>query len=310
MAAPAATAARPPSPVVASPPADAGWAMVVDRKNLMMLWLEEKLARHEITPAEADKMLDEQNAQAKLWTGPMKDGRSYYKLLQQIADDFGAWHAAKAEFTKSKAGHDLVIFKGRAGLRKITKGTRYRVDNAKMVKMQIGKPGIYAAAKESARFGIYFVVAADILQFLFSGSETLGQLLGNLTVDIPSVVIASAAGAAAGSFISSTAIGMTIVGGLACGPFLVAFAAGVVAAAVLFKIDDYFQLHQKLGRAYDAGLTKLGEVWHELGADARARFDQLARSRIVHDMRQDASVLATKLAYEADRVRGELIYLW
>ena len=72
----------------------------------------------------------------------------------------------------------------------------------------------------------------------------------------------------------------------------------------------YFHIHEKLSEAYDKGLAKLAEVWDKLGAEAKARFDQLAHSQVVHDMRQDADALAAKLAREADRVRGELVHLW
>ena len=299
----------PPAPAVSPPPSQGGWAMVVDGKNLLRLWLEEKIARHEMTPAESDKMLDEQEGKGKLWAGPVKDGRGYLDLLQKIGKDFGTWKNAKVTFTKSKAGHDLVIFKGKAALRKFTKGTRYRVDNVKMVEMQIGKPGIKAAARESARFGIYLVVAVDVADYFMRDDATLGQLLGNLTVDISSVMLASAIGAAAGSLVTSSAVGMAVVGGLACGPFLVAFAVGVLCGIVLYKIDEYFHIHQKLAELYDKGLAKLAEVWEKLGAEAQARFNQLAHSRIVHDMRQDAKMLAAKLARQADVIRGELSYL-
>ena len=284
--------------------------MIVDYKNLLRLWLEEKIARHEMTPTESDKLLDEQEGQGKLWTGPIKDGRGYFALMKKIADDFGSWSNAKVTFTKSKAGHDLVVFKGRAGLRKLTKGTRYRVDDARIVEMQIGKPGIRAAAKESARFGVYLVVAIDIADYVLRDKSTLGQLLGNLTIDIPSVMLASAIGAAAGSMLTSSTVGMAVVGGLACGPFLVAFAVGVIAGVALYKVDESFNLHEKLGDLYDKGLAKLAEVWRELGAEAQARFEQLAHSHVVHDLQNDASVLAAKLARQADRVSGELARLW
>lgn len=53
------------------------------------------------------------------------------------------------------------------------------------MELQIGKPGIRAAGKESARFGICLVVAVDVADYLLRGDSTLGQLLGSLTVDIP-----------------------------------------------------------------------------------------------------------------------------
>ena len=48
----------------------------------------------------------------------------------------------------------------------------------------------------------------------------------------------------------------------------------------------------------------------QAGTEAEGRFDQLARSQMVHDLRQDAQVLAEKLARRRDLIRGELVHLW
>ncbi len=286
-------------------------ALIVDEKNMLRLWLEEKVARRELTPVQADDMLQSQEAQGKLWTGPMKDGLGSAKLFFKIAKDFGSWKGAKVYFSKSKAGHDLVTFKGWPAGRKIITGTRYRLDNPKIVEMQIGRPGLRAAARESARFGVWLVVAVDVADYLLRDNSSLGQLLGSLTVDLPSVVLASAIGAAAGSFVSGTTIaGLAAIGTLACGPFLVALGVGLAAGVGLYLLDRQFELTDKLSRAYDDGLAKLATVWHELGTEADVRFNQLAHSAIVHDMRQDAHVLAEKLARRADLVRSELVHLW
>ena len=214
-------------------------------------------------------------------------------------------------FSKSRAGHDLVTFKGWPAGRRIITGTRCRLDNPKIVEMQIGRPGLRAAAKESARFGVWLVVAIDVADYLLRDNSSLGQLLGSLTVDLPSVVPASAIGAAAGSFFLTNSIGsLATVGSFACGPFVVALVVGVLAGIALYALDQHFGLTGTLGQAYDKGLAKLGQVWHELGTEADARFQQLARSQMVHDLRQDAQVLAERLARRRNLIRGELVQPW
>ncbi len=147
--------------------------------------------------------------------------------------------------------------------------------------------------------------------YIFRDNSTLGQLLGSLTVDIPSVVLASALGAAAGSAISGTTIaGLATIGSLACGPFLVAFAVGVIAGYALYKLDEECHITDKLSERYDKRLATLAQVWNNLGAEADARFNQLAHSRLVNDLAQDSRALADKLGRQADWVRGELSYLW
>ncbi len=287
------------------------WALIVDEKNMLRLWLEEKIARRELTSVQADDMLQGQEAQGKLWTGPIKDSLGSAKLFFKIAKDFGSWKGAKVSFSRSKAGHDLVTFKGCPAGRKIITGTRYRLDNPKIVEMQIGRPGLRAAARESARFGIWLVVAIDVADYLLRDNSSLGYLLGSLTVDLPSVVLASAVGAAAGSFLSTTSIGgLATIGAFACGPFVIALFVGAGAGYALYRLDDRFGLTEKLSDAYDRGLEKLAEVSQALGAEADARFNQLARSQMVHDLRQDARALAEKLARRADVIRGEVVHLW
>ena len=151
-------------------------------------------------------------------------------------------------FSKSRAGHDLVTFKGWPAGRRIITGTRYRLDNPKIVEMQIGRPGLRAAARESARFGLWLVVAIDVADYLLRDNATLGYLLASLTVDLPSVVLASAIDFSAGSFLSATSIGsLATIGTFACGPFVIALFVGIVAGYTLYRLDDRFGLTEKLG---------------------------------------------------------------
>ena len=285
--------------------------VITDTRNLLVMWLEEKLARRELTVEQADKMLHEQDTQGKLWIGPVKDGLGGSSVLYKLAHDFASWKGARVYFSKSKAGHDLVTFKGWPAGRKLISGTRYRLDNPKIVELQIGKTGLRAAGRESARFGIYIVVAADIVDFVANDRATLGQLLGNLTVDVPSVLIASAIGTAAASAVATTTVaGLAVIGSFAIGPLIVGFAVGVAVGYALYRIDEHFHFSEQLGRAYDKGLARLVEVWHRLGADAEQRYRQLATSTFVHDLRQDARTLAAEIERQTSVVRGEFIPAW
>jgi hypothetical protein len=285
--------------------------MIVDEKNMFRIWLEEQVVQNKLTPLEADKMLEDQESQGKLWTGPLKDSIGSGKVFFKLARDFASWKGAQVYFSKSKAGHDLVTFKGWPAGRKFIRGTRYRLDNPKIVELQIGKPGIRAAAKESARFGIYLVVAADVADYILRDNSTLAELLGSLTIDIPSVLLASAIGAVAGSLVVGSSIPvLAAIGTLAIGPCLVAFAVGVIAGVALYQLDKHFLITEKLTALYDKGIAKLSQVWTELGTEAETRFRQLASTQAVHDLRNDAHSIAQKLGRESDWVRGEMAALW
>ena len=101
-----------PAPVAAPPASPVQRVIIVDEKNMFRIWLEEKVARHELSPLEADNMLRDQEAQGKLWTGPSKDSLGSGKIFFKLARDFASWKGAEVYFSKSKAGNDLVTFKG------------------------------------------------------------------------------------------------------------------------------------------------------------------------------------------------------
>ena len=291
------------------PPSRSERVFVIDEINMVRIWLEEKLAGNELTPQQADAKLVEYENDGKLTLGPLKDTAGSAKLVYKLAHDVKSWRGVRLYFTKGKTG-DLVIIKGWPAGRKLLPGTRYKVTNPKIVELQIGKPGLRAAARESARFGVVLVVAVDVADYFLRDHATFGQLLGKLTVDVPSVVIASAAGAVAGSFVASTSVaGLAFIGTLACGPFLVALVVGVVVGVALYKLDEYFHLSDRLGEAYDQGLTNLGRAWQEIGVEAEQRYKQLQNSRLVHDLSRDAHEVAAKLGRESDLLRWRLTHL-
>lgn len=125
------------------------------------------------------------------------------------------------------------------------------MDNAKIVDMQIGKPGIQAAARDSARFGLILVIAIDFIQF--ARDHNLAHFLASLTIDIPSVALASFVGGLVGSaVVGSTLPGITLIGAMALGPALVAFAVGVVIGVGFWWLDRRFHLNERLTKAYKA----------------------------------------------------------
>lgn len=290
-------------------PAASERIVVIDEINMVRLWLEEKVSGRELTPSAADKKLQEYEDDGKLSLGPLKDSAGFGKIAYRLARDMKSWRGARVYFVKGKTG-DLVVIRGWPIGRKLLPGTRYKVTNPKIVEMQIGKPGLQAAAKESARFGIILVVAMDVGDYLLRDKATLGELLGKLTIDIPSVLLASAIGAAVGSLTTTSSVAaVAFIGTFACGPLLVALVVGAVAGYALYKLDEHFGWSKQLGEAYDRGLVKLGQVWHELDAQAETRFHQLEHSRLVQDPTADSKQIALKLGREADWVRWQFSHL-
>ena len=292
------------------PPRPTRRVLIVDKRNMLLLWLEEKVARRELTVAQADARLHDQGSFAKNWVSPFKDAAGSGSLMVKMARDFGSWKGAQVAFSRNAKGHEIVTFKGWPNGRKIVRGTRYRVDNPRMIELQVGRPGLRAGARESARFGIYLVMAVDVLDYLLRDKATLGGLLGSLSYDIPGVLLATAAGTAAASVISGTAVGMALVGSFAMGPLAVGFLVGLGVGIALTMLDDEYHITDKLSAAYDRALAKLDQVWDALSDEAEARYRQLADSHLVHDLERHCEWLLNRIARQADHVGGQLTQFW
>lgn len=57
---------------------------------MLRLWADEKVARHEMTPTEADQMIRDAGSGAKNWVSPVKDAAGSGKLVYKIARDFAS----------------------------------------------------------------------------------------------------------------------------------------------------------------------------------------------------------------------------
>lgn len=272
-------------------------SFVFDMRNGLRVWLSEAVKRGEVTEAkavevirniDAEKAVDVTEDQAKLWIGPIKDGFGAYGIGKKLVTDFNKWWGVRVYFKAGPKG-DLVIIKGWPNGRQLLKGTKYRVDNIKIMELQIGKPGIMAAAKDSAKFGLVLVVLVDLFQF--TQDRNFAHLLASLTLDVPSVALASALGAAIGSL----ATGVAVVGTFALGPALVAFGVGVAVGAGLFWLDKHYGLNEKVTAAYQRGLDRLARWWRDMGAQAERKWSELVNSNAVHQLERGLNSIGETL---------------
>lgn len=280
---PAAPVTRRPSAVVTS----RRESFVFDIRNALRLWIGEAAKRGEVAARDANdsihridlnKATDFTFDYTKLLTGTVKDGFEMKSIGQKLVKDFGRWWKVDVYF-KAGAKGDLVIFKGWPAGRTVISATRYAVDNVKMLEMQVGKPGIYAAAKTSAKFGVYLVVAVDFVQFV--RDHDFVHFLAALTVDIPSVLIASFVGSAAGSFVAGSAL---VVGTVAMGPALVAFGVAALVGVGLFALDKHFHLTEKVQEFYEERLHSLEKWWERMGDRAERQWHEFVNSQFLHDL--------------------------
>lgn len=78
---------------------------------------------------------------------------------------------------------------GYPSIRRILNGTRYAINNPKILELGIGKAGINAGILSGARFCIHFAAAQRVVEFIFSSEYEVAAFIGNLTMDVAKVIV-------------------------------------------------------------------------------------------------------------------------
>ena len=164
-------------------------------------------------------------------------------LLGKLMGDLG--FAGTKAYIRYYGGQAHIILKGYPGLRNILNGTKYGMQNAKVIQMGLGKYGAVQAAKGGGMFTIVLVSVFRVIDFFLTDSATLNQLIGTLATDVVKVGIATGASIAASTFVAST--GFVI----AFGPLIVAIAFGVGVTMLLEYADKKFKITEKIILALD-----------------------------------------------------------
>ena len=188
---------------------------------------------------------------------------SYYSsgkdifLMSKLLADLG--YAGTKAYVKYYGGKPHIILKGYPGLRKILNASKYGVQNAKVVKMGLGKHGALNAAKGGGLLTIILVSTYRVIDFFLNDATTLNQLIGTLATDVIKVgivtgaSIATATGVAALGTAFSAGAATGVVAGLivAIGPLAAVIVVGIGVSFALSYIDDKYHLTDKIIVALD-----------------------------------------------------------
>lgn len=178
-------------------------------------------------------------------------------LLNKLLADMG-YTGARA-YVKYYGGKPHIILKGYPGLRKILNATKYGVQNAKVVKMGLGKHGGINAAKSGGILTIVLVTAFRVVDYFLRDDATLSQLFGALASDVIKIGIvtgASIAGASGASALGVALSGSTATAALggaivAVGPLVAVLLVGVGVSFLLTQLDEHYKITEKLIAALD-----------------------------------------------------------
>lgn len=177
-------------------------------------------------------------------------GASYYasaddlRTLSKLVGDLGGF-TTKA-YVKTYNGRPHIILKGRPGLRKILTGTKYGIQNPKVITMGLGKAGAIHAAKSGGILSIVLISAYKVADYFLTDGATLTQLVGSLATDIVKVGLATGASIAAASAV--VAMGFTV----AIGPIAAVVLVGVGTSMALSALDEYYGITDRVIAGLDS----------------------------------------------------------
>ena len=197
--------------------------------------------------------------------------------LARVCKDLGIGGKA---ITKVINGRQYIAFAGYAGLRTIFTGTRYSINNRMIINMAIGTLGLKKMVKSGGIITICIAVPLTVLEAFLSDHASCYELVGNIASDLIKIgvpmLMAEIAGLAVGAFTTIAFLPIAIVIGV-----------GFFTSVVLNKMDDKYQLTEKLiialeqfGMGISDGYVQVqqaaeriphtlqkGIIWRTLGVD-------------------------------------------
>jgi hypothetical protein len=236
-------------------PANDEQVFVLDRDSMFRLWLADKVSSGKLSQAQADQLWRRSRDDARFFANYFSTGQDL-ALLTKLARDLQS-PIARCYF-KTYNGKQHIIFKGHPGVRRILTGTRYGVQNAKVVSMGLGRAGVVKSARGGTIVSVFLLTAWNITDFVLRDDATLGQLLGGIAADISKAAI----GGAIGGMVGATAVG-TAVGAFALGPLFVAVVVSVGVGLALDWIDERYKLTKRLQKMLDEAFVRFDRAVEE-----------------------------------------------
>ncbi|MFJ2973619.1 hypothetical protein ACIPDS_02925 [Kluyvera sp. NPDC087067] len=146
---------------------------------------------------------------------------------------------------------------GYPSLRRIINGTRYSLNNLKILELSITKAGISEGVISGTRFCIYFAGAVRIAELIFSSAHDVAQFIGNITMDVAKAIVS----------LFLTRIAVNVFGGTAMSMFVSSVvpisvtiffvvSLGVAITYGLYSLDKSYQLSPKLIESIKKGLAE------------------------------------------------------
>ncbi|HDF2341222.1 TPA: hypothetical protein PC598_000761 [Morganella morganii] len=171
------------------------------------------------------------------YIGNIREGFSVAELLREFNFKFGI---TAIEYVAAN-GSVMIKLSGYAGLRYRLNATHYLANNGKLIGMGIGQRGLNAATIDGMRYTFIAAVGFRVLQLIFQNDYDLYNFVGDITMDMAKLGIASfvARGVGTGMIAFVSAAPPVIVA-------LVVFGIGFGLAYTFNILDEKYKVTEKL----------------------------------------------------------------
>lgn len=201
---------------------------VLESRGLVDLWAFEKKFKGLNEQQIQDLARSMQVAEFVSSRGSLLHDMTAFYLLAEDLHKGGAI-LGKYEITRNGA-QSYITFKGNHRLRSIIKGSRYLLNNAKIVALGVGQIGMKASARGGVFLTLVYSVPYRTLELLFKKDYLLSSWVVSVTSDVLKASIAAVVGYFVGTTLMATS-----------GIVLVPIAIGLVAAFGVAEGLSYFE---------------------------------------------------------------------
>ena len=213
-----------------------------------------------LTIDEAYAVMDTLYNKSTSYVGSIKDAASAAKNIAKLVSYKDAGKLVfnlkglgiKAEPYLAK-GVTYIKISGYPSLRRILNGTRYAVNNPKILELGIGKAGIDAGILSGARFCIYFSAAQRAVEFIFSSEHEVAKFIGNITMDVAKVLVTMFVTKISLTIVTGIATSLSIVIPISLG-IIIVVSLGVLITAGLIYLDGEYSVSKNVIASIKKGM--------------------------------------------------------